>query len=298
MSGRFHLGEDGPRPCRAKQGNCPLKDEEGNQVPHGSEDEMVALQEKQLGETYGVMPEGARRGALPAVANESLPVELQVTEEGVERYRAWAEAYRDRWDAHYRSVGREDQMKGDSQVAALAGITKDGAPYPSREDGSVVLEAGDYVMISSDGWYSTDAPESDHEDLNAWVKGAWDQPVPGCPSGAYLQGKPAFLLASMGLGENHGYDGEILLPRSTWEAIKDRPGVSAGDDMYPATFLRVEQDTVIYGELGNPGGPIAGDLYSRNYDSMGAEANAFFEGERPAEGSILGGKHPHVTVVE
>lgn len=289
--------------CRAEKGRCPFGDEGHSKdldsyVEHHVQESGVDGDQVRAMIADGTPPadavEVAKAGqSSVGTAAQKTPDSLQQSPEGIERFQAyrkqWESAWAETYMRHYNQTPEEHL--NDQQREALAARrtpgTYDGAWIAPQDDGGMAVPAGDYVFVSSDGWY--DYGSEDHDDSGAgkWEAQALEGTPPGAVGGAYLEGKPAFFLTAMGMGRNHGYDGEILVPRATYEKLQGEGYFEEGGE-----DVHVKRDTVIYGYMGNPKDAPVG-LY--DWDENGEvspEADAVYAMESKPEGSVL--NHPFI----
>lgn len=227
-------------------------------------------------------------------SDQIIPDILQESPEGIERFQAYRKQWNDAWDAiylHYygqTSAERHCSYRRESLEARSKPGTYDGAWIEPQDDGGMAVPAGDYVFVSSDGWYDYGSEEHQGSGPERWQDQALEGTPPGTVGGAYLEGKPAFFLTAMGMGRNHGYDGELLVPEEAYEKLRAK-----GYFQETGTAVHIERDTVIYGYLGNPKSAPLG-LYDWDEDGeLSPEAEAVYDMETSAKGSIF--DHPFVS---
>lgn len=284
---KFHITDNGPRPCNASKRPCPVGGDHFDSTEK-AEQAFEARFTDYLG------------------GKKSQSEALQVTPEGAERFKNYRAQWSQSWDNSYRVEGLGESY-ADIVIAKKAAIkatrnnfsTENGAWVKETADGGAPIPAGDYVYVSTDGWApfdQSDEPESIAFDgeVQKWADQVYCDTPPGGVGGAYFDGKPSYLLTSMTMGENHGYDGEMLIEKSAFEKLS-KAGYFDTADMYETTAVQVTQDTVLYGDLGSASHAPA-DLfeYQKDEDKISPEAGDVLWGDKTPKGSIL--NNPFINV--
>lgn len=294
--------------CRAEKIRCPFGDEGHSKdidsyVEHHVQESGVNGEAVRDMISDGTPPADAvevAKGGYGALGSVQQEVDaLKESPEGVNRFRAYRDQWNDAWaKAYQRHYGQttEEHLSKESRAALEARSkpgTYDGAWIKPQDDGGMAVPAGEYVFVSSDGWHSSESDKHYESGADKWEIQALEGTPPGTVGGAYLEGKPAFFLTSMSMGENHGYDGEILVPKETFDSLSAR-GYFNEDSGIEIT---VGKDTVIYGDLGNPKDAPQG-LYdwSPNEGAVSEDAEAVYIFEKRREGTIF--NHPFIAAEE
>lgn len=293
----YHISKNGePGICKAEKDACPLGGE------HGTKEQIQAESEKRFAEKFKHIP-----------TTTNYPEELRETKAGIERF----EGYKKQWldvvaksrDAYIKrhsentrlnaivlnDVALSDTMEKETLAARSRKGNFDGAWIQPNADGSMNIPAGDYVYISTDGWRKDSSYEEDRTKTNSldkWQNQVYQDTPPGAVGGAYLDGKPSYFLSAWSMGQNHGYDGEMLLSKYTYDKLikEDKIDVS----LYPVTDVKVEKDTKMYGYLGNPAlapkGLYTWEDYNEEPTETSPEAEDIFGGDASAAGSFFENK--------
>lgn len=211
---------------------------------------------------------------------------LVATPEGNARFQAYREQWSSFWEKIYNDRGEDlNRYRHEALANRDRSGTYDGAWVQPREDGSMEIPAGDYVLLD-EGIF---VDEEEGPGVDAWQTQALATTPPGTVGGSYLLGEPAYFLTSASMGDNHGYDGEALIPRMTYDRLVERGAI---DDT--GASVQIKKDTVLYGELGNPS--LAPEkAYSWTDDNR----NQYWDEEtmdldEQAEGTIR--NHPFIVV--
>jgi len=226
--------------------------------------------------------EVAKTGAQASPKLQKTVDELKLTPEGADRFQAYKAQWQQFWGK--LTPGVRPERAAALEARKTPGVY-DGAWIEPREDGSMEIPAGDYVLVA-EGLFVDDAEEPG---VDAWNVQALVTTPPGTVGGAYLEGKPAYFLTSANMGDNHGYDGDALLPRETYDRLLERGVIDDTGDS-----IKVEKDTVLYGELGNP--KLAPE---KAYDWTSENRNQYWDEETmdfddAAVGTIR--NHPSITM--
>lgn len=295
--------------CKADKRPCPFGDEGHSKDLESYVDHHVQESGVDGSSVRTMIADGTPPADAVAVAKEGLSAdsstvsrssgaqdfdELKQSPEGVDRFQAYKEQWNSSWEKTYKQYYNqmEEERRTPQQRAALADRstpgTYDGAWVKPQDDGGMAIPAGEYVWASSDGWDNDEVHSG--SGAEKWSSQALEGTPPGTVGGAYLDGKPAFFLTSMSMGENHGYDGEILVPKETYNRLSQKGYFKDG-----GTEVSVKRDTVIYGDLGNPKDAPKG-LYSwkSDYNSVSPEAETIYMGEGRRKGTAL--NHPFIEV--
>lgn len=141
MSEKFHLGENGPRPCKADKKPCPLKSEDGSPVPHGTQSEMEKAYSEKMEASYGkIAPISKASRVTPGTIKKGTVIEpdadgLYDVEPG-EYYYINSEDSLALWDD-------DEENESEYKFAALLNVD---SPFTAMDI------AGGKVYISSEGW--------------------------------------------------------------------------------------------------------------------------------------------------
>ena len=263
MSEKYHIDINGnPAKCAAKKRECPRG---GSESHYSSQEEALEAIAKEQG------------SSIPKL--QTKPKKPKMLQESIDKYEAYKKQWNDRWDETYKRFNRDRELPSEKQRRfeeirknQAPGDTSDGAWYEGNPDGSVNIPAGTYYYVSLDGWRADDLdnPDNDAElskRLDKWSDQAYAGTPPGTANGAYFNGKPSFIFTSIGMGHNHGYDGEILMHEDLFNEMKKKNAIG-GLDLYGAPRVTVEKETQVYGFLGDPS-KVPPVIY--DYDDKGEE---------------------------
>lgn len=283
----YHISKNGePGVCKAKKDACPLGGE------HGSKEQIQKESERIFAEKFNHIP-----------TSSNLPVQLRETKEGIELFETYKKKWKDQINTTFEKYyGKSaDEFYADSEKEAREARSVkgnyDGAWIEPNADGSISIPAGDYVFFSADGWRNDSSYEEDPEKTNSldkWRNQAWLDTAPGTVGGAYLDGKPSYFVSSWGMGQNHGYDGEILMSKDSYDKLIEEGKITADTDFYGTADVKVERDTKFYGDLGNPA-LSPKDMYMWDAVHESPEAKAIYYGETTAPGILDDNPSIHIT---